>query len=249
MEHNINNRNRGGVVDAVKPDSDNAVEMQISIIDIINLAITFWWLIAIMAIVIGGATYAYTKLTAIPQYESTSTLYINTEKESKSDDVNATALKNTQVLLPTYIEVFKSTPFLEAVSDDIDNKYSASTISSMTEFTAIEETNLIDIKVTCADSHDAYLISKGIIKNAPEWILKVFEGGSVKTIEYPTESNNSIDDNSFKRGVIGFVAGAALAVLIIFLINLFDTRVKGADELTAKYNLPVLGEIPNLVEM
>ena len=80
-------------------------------------------------------------------------------------------------------------------------------------------------------------------------VAVVFEGGSVKTIEYPTESANAIDDHSFKRGLVGFIAGAALAMLIIFLVNLFDTRVKGAEELTQKYNLPVLGEIHGLVEL
>ena len=247
MEQNTNNLNFSAV-DAVKTE-ENAEESQISIIEIINLAMTFWWLIAIMAIVIGGSAYIYTKITAIPQFESMATLYINTEKETTTDDVNATGLKNAQVLLPTYIEVFKSTPFLEAVSDDVDNKYSASTIHSITEFVAIEETNLIDITVKTADSHDAYLITKAIVKNAPEWILQVFEGGSVKTIEYPMESTDAVDDKSFTHGIIGFAVGAILAVLIIFLINLFDTRVKGPNELTSRYNLPVLGEIPNLIEL
>lgn len=238
-----------GSLSRTASNSEASTQSQISVIDIINLALTFWWLIAIAAIIVGGSTYAYTKLTAVPQYESRATLYVTTEKESKTDDVNATALRNTQVLLPTYIEVFKSTQFLEAVSDDIANKYNAKSILSMVDFVAIDETNLIDITVKASDSHDAYLISKGIINNAPEYILKVFEGGSVKTIEYPTESANAIDDHSFKRGLVGFIAGAALAMLIIFLVNLFDTRVKGAEELTQKYNLPVLGEIPGLVEL
>lgn len=230
-------------------NGSETTQSQVSMMDIINLALTFWWMFAIVAVVVGGITYTYSKLTAVPQYESKATLYVTTEKEAKTDDVNATALRNTQVLLPTYIEVFKSTQFLEAVSDDIANKYNAKTILSMVDFVAIDETNLIDVRVKASDSHDAYLISKGIINNASEYILKVFEGGSVKTIEYPIESSKPLDDGSFKKGLIGFISGAALAMLIVFLINLFDTRVKGAEELTQKYNLPVLGEIPGLIDL
>ena len=198
-------------------------ETQLSIIDIINMMLTFWWLICL--------------------------LYIDTQKESKTDDVNTAGLQSAITLLPTYIEVLKSTPFLEEVSDDIDNKYSASSILKMTTYTAIEETNLITIDVKTTDPHDAYLITKSIIRNAPSRISRVFEGGSVKVIEYPKEATSAISDSAFKRGIIGFIAGAALAMLIIFLINLFDTRVKSSEELTNRYGLPILGEIPNLIDV
>ncbi|MDY3031410.1 MAG: Wzz/FepE/Etk N-terminal domain-containing protein [Clostridia bacterium] len=224
-------------------------ETQLSIIDIINMMLTFWWLIAVLAILVGGGTYAYSKITSIPQYKSSGTLYIDTQKESKTDDVNTAGLQSAITLLPTYIEVLKSTPFLEEVSDDIDNKYSASSILKMTTYTAIEETNLITIDVKTADPHDAYLITKSIIRNAPSRISRVFEGGSVKVIEYPKEATSAISDSAFKRGIIGFIAGAALAMLIIFLINLFDTRVKSSEELTNRYGLPILGEIPNLIDV
>lgn len=227
----------------------NASETQFSIIDIINMMLTFWWLIAILAIVVGGGTYAYSKLTSVPQYDSSGTLYIDTQKESKTDDVNTSGLQNAITLLPTYIEVLRSEPFLEDVSDDIDNKYSASSILDMSTFTAVEETNLITITVQTTDPHDAYLIARSIIRNAPRRIAQIFEGGSVKVIEYPKETTSSIPDNSFKLGIIGFIAGAAIAMLIIFLINLFDTRVKSSEELTNRYGLPILGEIPNLIDV
>lgn len=226
-----------------------ATESQFSIIDIINMMLTFWWLIAILAILGGGGTYAYSKLTSVPQYESSGTLYIDTQKESKTDDVNASGLQSAITLLPTYIEVLRSEPFLETVSDGVDNKYSASSILDMASFTAVEETNLITVSVSAADPHDAYLVARSIISNAPARIAQIFEGGSVKVIEYPKEATSAASDNAFRLGIIGFIAGAAIAMLIIFLINLFDTRVKSSEELTNRYGLPILGEIPNLIDV
>lgn len=226
-----------------------ASETQLSIIDIINMMLTFWWLIAILAILGGGGTYAYSKLTTVPQYSSSGTLYIDTQKESRTDDVNTSGLQSAITLLPTYIEVLRSEPFLEDVSDDIDNKYSASSILDMATFTAVEETNLITISAQAADPHDAYLVARSIIRNAPRRIAQIFEGGSVKVIEYPKEASSAESDNAFKLGIVGFIAGAAVAMIIIFLINLFDTRVKSSEELSTKYGLPILGEIPNLIDV
>ena len=93
------------------------------------MMLTFWWLIALMAVLVGGSTYLYSKLTSIPQYQSTGTLYISTQKEQKTDDVDTTALTGAKNLMPTYIEILKAKPFLQTVSDDIDNKYSWSEIT------------------------------------------------------------------------------------------------------------------------
>ena len=247
MEENSSNLSPAALKQAVTESGD--AESQLSLIDIINMMLTFWWLIALLGILAGGGCYAYSKITSVPKYESSGVLYIDTQKESTSDDVNATGLKNAQALLPTYIEVLKSTPFLEDVSDGVDNKYNASSILGMATFTAVQETNLITITVSSTDPHDAYVITKSIIRNAPRRIAHVFEGGSVKIIEYPTEATSAIADSAFKLGIIGFIAGAAVAMLIIFLINLFDTRVKNPEELTTKYGLPILGEVPNLIDV
>lgn len=225
------------------------IETQISIIDIINMMLTFWWLIVALAVLVGGGTFAYSKLTSIPQYSSSATVYINTQTEQKSDDVNVSAISDAQELMPTYIEILGSKPFLETISDDIGNKYDYNQIKSMVSYTPTTDTNILKISVKAADSHDAYLITESISHNAPDEIRRVFEGGSVKLINNAEENTSPLPSNSLKKGLIGFVAGAALAALIIFLINIFDTRVKSSEELTAKYGLPILGEIPNLNEI
>lgn len=227
----------------------NQTETQISIIDIINMMLTFWWLIVILAVLVGGGTYAYSKLTSVEQYSSDATIYINTQTEQKTDDVNTTAIASAAELMPTYIEILSSKPFLETISDDIDNKYDYEAINKMVSYNAKEETNILGITVKSVDAHDAYLIAESISHNAPDEIRRVFEGGSVKLINYAEESIIPLPHNSLKKGLVGFVAGAALAALIIFLINLFDTRVKSSEELSGKYNLPILGEVPNLHEI
>ena len=224
----------------------SGTESEISIIDIINMMLTFWWFIVILAVLVGGATYTYFKLMAIPEYKSTSRLYINTEAQQTSTDVNTNAITGAVNLLPTYIEVLQSKSFLDLVSDDLDNEYSESDISGMITLEALTDTNIIQISVQDADAHTAYLVCSSIVNNAPDEIARVFGGGSTRLIEYPEEADDSEPLHTARNAVIGFVAGAAIAMVIIFLVNMFDTRVKSKDELVSKYGLPILGEIPNL---
>lgn len=229
-----------------RENASSVIETQLSVVDIINMMLTFWWLIVILAVLVGGSTYAYSKITAVPEYNSVGTLYINTQTEQKSEDVNASALNNAKVLMPTYIEILKSKPFLELVCEDLDDKYTFKEMEEFVEIEAVEDTNLINISVDTTDAHDSYLICTSIVNNAFDEIIRVFEGGSVKLINSPEESLSALPTNSYQKGLIGAVIGAVVAMLIIFLINLFDTRVKSSEELKNKYNLPILGEVSNL---
>lgn len=226
-----------------------ATENEISILDLIALMIRNWWIIALIGGIFGIASYAYCKTTSVPTYKSTTSLYINTQREQQTDDVNAVALINTINLMPSYIKVLQSRTFFSQVSDAIDNKYSYEEISRMTSLSQDEDTNIVTISVTGVDQQDSYTICSSIADLAANEIFRIFEGGSVKVIDRPKDIPETIVANSFQRGVIGFIVGAALAMFVIFLINMFDTRIESSEELTARYNLPVLGEVPNLSDV
>lgn len=224
----------------------SANESQFSVVDIINMMLTFWWFIVILAVLVGGATFTYFKITSVPEYKSTSRMYINTEAQQTSTDVNTNALTGAANLLPTYIDVLTSKTFLNSVSDDMDNKYTVEDITSMIALEAVVDTNIISIEVLHEDPHVAYLVCSSFVNNAPNEIARVFGGGSTKLTEHPEEADEPEVMHTARNALIGFIAGAAIAMVVIFLVNMFDTRVKSKDELVSKYNLPILGEIPSL---
>lgn len=230
----------------VNKDSESKFGSDISVVDVINMMLTFWWFIVIFAIFVGGATYTYFKVSSIPEYKSTARIYVNTEGQQTSTDVNASAIAGAANLLPTYIDVLSSKQFLGKVSDDLDNRYSISEIKDMLSLEGVTDTNIISISVKNADAHVSYLVCSSIVNNAPAEISRVFGGGSTKLTEYPEEAKKPEEMHTMRNAAIGLIIGAAIAMLIIFLVNLFDTRVKSKDELIAKYNLPIIGEIPSL---
>lgn len=227
-------------------ENQNGSDIEISVVDIINMMLTFWWFIAILAVLVGGATYTYFKITSIPEYQSTSRILITTEAQQTSTDVSTGAFTGATTLLPTYIDVLNSKSFLDTVSDDLDNKYSVDDLKGMITMEAVTDTNIIKLTVKNADAHVAYLVCSSIVNNAPSEIARVFGGGSTKLTEYPVEATKAEPLHTARNAIIGFIAGAAVAMIIVFLVNMFDTRVKSKEELVTKYGLPILGEIPTL---
>ena len=239
--NSLNNQNQEN---EIQTSAGQAVE--VSVLDLVNLIMRNWWVIVLIGGIMAMTVYAYSKTTTIPTYKSTCSLYIDTQREQETGDVNTMALMGAQDLMPTYIEILKSRTFYSKVSDSIDNKYSYGEISGMIYLNQVEETNIMEIDVVCIDEQDSYRICDSVVDLAVEEILRVFEGGSVKVIDRPEEVPTVIAANSFRRGIIGFVFGAALAVAVLFVISMFDTRIESADELTSRYKLPILGEVPNL---
>ena len=234
------------IINEQNTEAQDSLTAEISVLDIIALVIRNWWIVAMVGAIFGIAVYAYTKTTSVPTYRSSGNIYIDTQREQKTDDVNATALMNAQDLMPTYIEILKSRSFCSQISDSIDNKYSYKEIMDMLTLVQKENTNIMTISVTCIDEQDSYTLCSNIVDKASDEILRVFEGGSVKIIDRPEAEPTEIVANAYKRGAVGFVLGAAIAIFILFLFNMFDTRIETSDELTSKYNLPILGEAPNL---
>lgn len=227
-------------------EQENSSGTEVNVIDIINMMLTFWWFIVVFAILVGGATYTYFKISSVPEYKSTAKVYVNTEAQQTSTDVNTNALTGAANLLPTYIDVLQSKEFLTSVSDDLDNRYEIADIEGMLELEGITDTNIISISVTNEDAHAAYLVCSSVVNNAPTEISRVFGGGSTKLTEYPEEAKEPEKMYTTRNAAIGLAIGAVIAMLIIFLVNLFDTRVKSKEELIAKYGLPIIGEIPSL---
>ena len=151
----------------VNKDSESKFGSDISVVDVINMMLTFWWFIVIFAIFVGGATYTYFKVSSIPEYKSTARIYVNTEGQQTSTDVNASAIAGAANLLPTYIDVLQSKQFLNKVSDDLDNRYSITDIKGMLSLEGVTDTNIISISVKNADAHVSYLVCSSIVNNAP----------------------------------------------------------------------------------
>ncbi|MBS7297470.1 MAG: hypothetical protein KIG65_00125 [Eubacteriales bacterium] len=236
-------------VNELSTESIESFANEISVLDILVLVMRNWWIVGLVGLVLAVACYAYSKSTAVPTYKSTGNLYIDTQRERIDDDVNATALLYARDLMPTYIEILESRTFNTMISEAMNNKYTYQEIDAMTALSQVEDTNIMEINVVCVDERDSYLICDYIVRFAADEILRVFEGGSVKVIDSPEQSPKIIVVNLFKRGIIGFVIGAILAIIAIVLFDMFDTRIVTTEELTTRYKLPVLGEISNLSDM
>lgn len=178
-------------------------------------------------------------------YTADGVLYVS-NKADVSDDtdiVNKNDIDAARTMSETYIETLKTRDFLMSVSDMVGEKYSWEQIKKMMDVSAVNQTELLSVKVTANSPSDAYRIANAITTLAPEKLSEVCEGGSISVIDsviLPTSPNSKGTVNSI---ALGGIVGIVLAVLLIVLFGFFDTKVHKSEDVAKRYDISILGEL------
>lgn len=222
----------------------------INFIEIINMMIRRWWLIVTFSIIGAVIAYMYTDFFMIPMYKTDGSLYVNCETDSAELDESASAgkLNSNSRLAETYVEILKRRSFLEGVAADIGNKYTYDQIQGMISIDPVNETELLEITVRGTSPKDIQDILTSILSRAPQELTRVVKAGSVEIVDLPYEPSSPYSPNTTTNILIGIIIGCILSVGIIIWLEIFDTKIKTADQIKKVYDEPLLGEIPSLEE-
>lgn len=225
---------------------------------IISLLLKKWKIIVLFALIGALLAYVYTaNFTTLTYSSSVEFLaYSQDSQQELSDSTTAsqqasnTSKMNYAIkMLDTYIELFKTNEFNQAIADDVNKEYSTSYTSSQIKnaltFEIIENTAMFKITATTTDADMSYQIAHQLETSIPKKMEDTNNGlvnASVEDIALKASTSESLGYP--KKCLIGFAAGAVLAALYVILRDILDIRVKGSDDLAERYGIPVLGTIP-----
>lgn len=219
---------------------------QLNVVNIIDMLLKRWFVVLISTICMGIFAFVYSEVFISPMYSSTASLYVNSERQKVTDNVNTSELNSSRQLVMTYAEILKSRTFLSNIAQDLDNEYSTSQLNKMITMDALNNTEILSVTVKGTDAEDVYKITKSIVKYAPDELIRVVEAGSVKVLDDASETKSPISPNIRQNTFIGVLIGLVLGGFIVILTELLDTRIKTGEEINSRYEEPLLGEIPSL---
>jgi capsular polysaccharide biosynthesis protein len=184
-------------------------------------------------------------------YTSNASIYVDSKatqviENAETNTANLVELTTAEMLVDTYIEILSSNSFCYSIKEKLNSPYSAGEIKSMITYSRVEETGVVHISVSAPSAKDAYEICQGILLFANEQIEDVMKVGSVRTIDNATMPKNPSYPSDSKNAALGMIAGLLLSFGIIFIINYFDVHIKTVEDIEDKYDLVVLGTIPNM---
>lgn len=218
--------------------------------DLLNIILSKIKLILILGIIGALIAFVYVRYFTNPTYTCTGTMIVNPFSnltgESSSSMIN-TEINISTRLLPTYIEVFTSRDLGEHLSKKLADQgiqVSGGQINEMTKYSTKEDSLIIRFECTSESREQAEAVAQAISKYSPEYIKKIIDHGSVSIVD--SVGNAAKNSTSpYVMAMLAFMVVALIIVVISALIMVLDTRVKSGDDVTDRFEYPILGNIPN----
>ena len=204
------------------------------------------WIIVLCAVIVGASVVVYTVNFVAPQYQASVSFYVNNNSSQDTSYITSADLAVALRLVSTYVNIIKSDRVLDKVVEEIGMDLTAAQIRGLISAEVMGETEMFEVTVTTPNPQLSADIANSIAAVAPDEIAAIIEGSSAKIIDYARVPNVQSSPNYTTNTIIGAFVGAVLALVVIVIQYMMDTRIKGEEDLAKICTLSVLGMIPDI---
>ena len=176
-----------------------------------------------------------------PKYSSSTQVLVN-QKETDNQMMAQQVQSNLQ-LVNTYSEIIKSPRILDKVSKNLKGKYSSEEISGMLTVSNQAESQILNIAVENESRETASKVANEIAKVFSKDVSKIMNVDNVSILSKADTNGNQISPKPLINAVVGIFLGLIVALIIIFLKEMLDKRIKTEEDVEEILGLPVLGVI------
>lgn len=222
-------------------------EREIDIIPLLKVLLSRWWLMLLIGCIFAGAAYGSTKLLVKPTYRSGFTAYVNNQRVQgdRSTIVNSDLLAAQQIT-KTFSYIIRSNSVLSASLESIDSDLTIDEFNKMVSTEIKDDTELISVYVVSKDPQLSYDLANAIANTAPKNMSSIVEGSSMKIVDYPVLNIHRFGPSYIKYAILGFLVGALIVAIRTIIIFFMDDKVKNEQEIEERFDIPILGVIPDI---
>lgn len=220
-------------------------------IDIMRLLQIVWkraWLIGLVTAIFLVGAYLYSALFITPTYRSDFTAYVDNRITTNETNGSTTTSDLNASIYLTYLyeDIILSRSVLNdaAAKCGLDAQYK--TLKSMVSTSVAEDAALITVSVVAADPQVARDLAVAIAEVAPDHVARMKEGSSMRILDAPLLPTSKYAPSNTKNAMLGGVIGFVIITVIVLAGDLINDIVRGGDELERRYNVVVIGTIPDL---
>lgn len=220
----------------------NNDEIEIDVLELFHVLLDKIWVIILAGAVAALAVVAATILFITPQYQSTTKMYVLSKQDSNT--LTSQDMQTSLSLTKDYAELIKSRTVTEGVITQLNLDMTHEQLLSKMTVDSATDTRILSISVRDADPYVACEIANAIRDVAANHIKNVMDIGAVNVVETANIPENKISPSIKKNGLVGGVAGVAIAIAIILITYLSNDTIKTQEDVERYLGLSTLGTIP-----
>lgn len=222
------------------------MQQEIDIKSLVYILIKKYKIILLVSVLGLILSFLTTKLFIDAKYSSYASLYVNnTQTQGQDSIININDINASQKLINTYIVILQDKEFLKLVAANMNNEVTVEYLKDVVKMNAKNDTNILQIVASTNNPELSARICNQIANDAPAFLKEIVKGGSAEAFGTAEPASSPSSPNIYKNCILGLFAGFALSAAIVLLMHFIDNTVKDEDDVRERFNIPVLGEVPD----
>lgn len=208
-----------------------------------------WWIIALSAVVLAISGFAAAKLMYVPQYSSQITFVASNRNSAIiSSGQSGADLSASITLAENYKYIFTTSELCTKIANNCGFKdISAADIKSFIAVEAIENTTIVKLTVTTPNAELSKGIADAYMRFYEDAVNNAFPSTKLNMIDPPLQASApNANNNVILYTLIGFFAGALLAVLVMIVAIIMKDAVLVSDDIRNKLGLKIIGNVTHV---
>ena len=205
------------------------------------------WVILLSAVICGVISGLVSFYVLKPTYEANTTLIVNKEMEDETAQVSTSDdLNFVQKMAVTYGEIIKSKSVIASTINKLNLDMTYEDLSEAVSVTNVENTQIIKISVQNENPRVAATICNTIPEIFSTEAQRIVKASGTEVVDRAIVPEKPIKPNKTINILIAMVLGMMVSVLVIFLREGLNTKIKEPKDIESKLGLPVFGIIPKV---
>lgn len=213
---------------------------QMTLLELLSLLKKHLGLVIALPVVCALAMGLYSIIFMGDTYTASTSMYVLSSNESSSTSLS-TDLSASQMVANDVATLLESDRAITSTAEDLGlddlDDYSVSVSSATTS-------RVITLSVTGTSAEGAAAVANAMVQNVAEIAVEVMGVEAVNVIDQATAPANPSGPNRPLYAAVAFLAGLFLAVAIVVMGDMLNTKVRSQDEVEELLGVPVIGRIP-----
>lgn len=226
----------------METNQQNQDEIEIDLLELLRVLWSKIGYVILAALALGLLMVLVSKAFMKPQYESTTKMYVLSKQDSST--VTSGDLQASSLLTKDYAELIQSRQVVETVIAQLNLDLTYEEFLKKITVTTQNDTRILSITVKDEDPYVASQMADAIRVAASEHIQNVMNTEAVNVVDEANIPDEPVSPNIMKNGLIGAIAGAFIAIVIIIIVYLTNDTIQTSEDVERYLGVSTLGMIP-----
>lgn len=228
-------------------------EKTINIMDLVMIAWRRIWVIILAAVVFAVSAFCYCEFFLTPVYSATASVLVTNGAVTTNQDANGNSadkvlgsdISASSYLAYTVVDILKTPNNYEKVAKELGGKYTAPQLmNKSTVVRRSEDTLFIDITFKSTDGQEAIDLANAFGRISCKYIPNIFPSAKADVVSNAYKAVKTYPRTTTTTLMAG-VVGACLAYIVLFIIESTNRAIKGEEDFTNNFDVPLLGSVPD----